>query len=81
MGFIVAKRLGKATRRNHVKRLLKEAYRLNRCHFMEALDATSIGFHGALSAKSIHVDFKTAEREITNLLDRVVLELHSRFDL
>ena len=81
MGFIVAKRLGKASGRNRVKRLLKEAYRLNRCQFMDALYARTMGFHGALSAKSINIDFKTAEREVTNLLDRVVLELHSSFDL
>lgn len=81
MGFIVAKRLGKANRRNLIKRLFREAYRLNRHPLMDILSSASAGFHGVLSAKTIHMDFKMVEKEIQRLLQRTVAELHSRFEL
>ena len=38
VGILVAKRLGKAVKRNRVKRLLKEGYRLNQALFSSAGD-------------------------------------------
>lgn len=81
MGFIVAKRLGKAARRNHVKRLLREAYRLHRHTLDTALSAAAAGLHGALIAKTTEMDFKTAEKEVIHLLNRAVHDLHVTFDL
>jgi ribonuclease P protein component len=81
MAFIVAKRLGKATERNYTRRLFKEAYRLNRHSFVHALCIAPVGFHGALIAKTVKMDFDTAKQEIIHLLDSVVNHLYSTFDL
>jgi ribonuclease P protein component len=81
MGFVVAKRLGKANRRNRIKRLFKEAYRLNRHSLMDVLSSSSASFHGLLAAKTIDMDFNTAEEEIQRLLKRLVTQLHSGFEL
>lgn len=81
MGFITAKRLGPATKRNRTKRLLKEAYRLNRHPLSAALTAASVGFHGVLIAKTVEMDFTTAEKEVVALLARATNDVHSTFDL
>src|SRR5699024_2731624 len=39
MGFIAAKRLGKANKRNYLKRLLRESYRLHRHPLTNAVEA------------------------------------------
>jgi ribonuclease P protein component len=75
MGFIAAKKLGKAAERNHLKRLLREAYRLHRHSLMDALQASSTGFYGALIGKTAAVNFKTVESETIHLLQRTVNHL------
>lgn len=77
MGFIVPKRLGKATKRNHAKRLLREAYRLNRHSFTETVSSYSAGFHGVLMATTIDIDFHTAEADIVELLEKAQSYMHS----
>lgn len=81
MGFIAAKRLGTATRRNRAKRLLKEAYRLHRHSLTEALTSASVALHGVLIAKTVQIDFSSTEKEVISLLNRVVNDLYSTFDL
>ena len=79
MGFIVPKKLGKATKRNHVKRLLREAYRLNRQPFTDIISSYSAGFHGVLMAKTIDINFTIAEAEVIELLEKVQSSMHSTF--
>jgi ribonuclease P protein component len=77
MGFIAAKKLGRAAERNHLKRLLREAYRLHRHSLMNVLQASSTGFYGALTGKTAAVNFKTVESETIHLLQRTVNHLQA----
>lgn len=71
MAFIVPKRLGKAVRRNRVKRQVKEAYRLNQYIIIDEVVAAGCIFHGALTAKTINAEYKVIKLNIVDLLKRV----------
>lgn len=75
MGFIVKKSLGKATKRNRMKRLLKEAYRKNQHLLSAPLQEAQITFHGALMAKSVGVAFAEVEKDVVSLLNEVKNQL------
>lgn len=69
MGFIVKKSLGKAVKRNHMKRLLKEAYRHHQHKLSEYLKDARMTFHGVLMAKSIDLTFADVEKDVVALLE------------
>lgn len=71
MGFIVKKSLGKANKRNRMKRLLKEAYRLHQHILSEPLQKAQLTFHGALMAKNIDRDYAEIEQSVVALLNEV----------
>ena len=71
MGFIVKKSLGKANKRNKIKRLLREAYRLHQHMLTDSLKNVRMTFHGAFMAKNIDMDFAVIEKEVINLLEQV----------
>lgn len=71
MGFIVKKSLGKANKRNRMKRLLKEAYRLHQHMLYDVLRDTEITFHGALMAKTIDASYHVIEHNVMLLLEQV----------
>lgn len=80
MGFIAKKSLGKANKRNRIKRLIKEAYRLNQNMLFNSVNNLHIGFHGALMAKTIDADFHSIEENIKELLENVQIHLSSISD-
>jgi ribonuclease P protein component len=71
MGFIVKKNLGKAHKRNRMKRLLKEAYRLHQHMLSEPLENARVTFHGAFMAKTVDLDFAVVEQNVIELLKKV----------
>lgn len=70
MGFIVRKSLGKANKRNRMKRLLKEAYRLHQHMLSAPLRDRQLTFHGALMANAIGVSYDNVERDVVALLEQ-----------
>lgn len=79
-GFIVKKKLGKAAKRNRIRRLLKEAYRLNRHGLTELVQTSDIGFHGVLMAKTTDLDFDQAQQSVAELLDKARRYILSNID-
>lgn len=68
MGFIVKTKLGKAAYRNRMKRIMREAYRLNK-HLLTDLFANgTFGFHGVLMANTLEADFDSAREDVAYLL-------------
>lgn len=71
MGFVVKKSLGKANKRNRMKRLLKEAYRHHQNILSEAVENADITFHGVLMAKTIDAKYADVEQNTIALLSKV----------
>lgn len=71
IGFIVKKSLGKANKRNKMKRLLREAYRLHQHILSDALCEAQLTLHGALMAKAIDVSYDKVEHDVIALLKEV----------
>lgn len=71
MGFIVKKSLGKANKRNRMKRLLKEAYRLHQHILSDSLRSAQVTLHGALMAKTTDASYADVEQSVVALLSEV----------
>jgi len=71
MGFIVKKSLGKANKRNKMKRLLKEAYRHHQYMLRDVLADMQLTFHGALMAQRVDLTYADVEQDVVSLLSHV----------
>jgi ribonuclease P protein component len=68
LGLAVGKGIGKAAARNRVKRLIREAYRLNRNRLPESADVVVI------ARKSVRADFGGITASLVNLAGRLMRE-------
>ncbi|SHF21775.1 ribonuclease P protein component [Fodinibius roseus] len=71
LGFIVKKSLGDAHKRNHMKRLLREAYRLHQHILTDPLQRIQRTLHGAFMAHTVDASFAEVEHDVTSLLAQV----------
>lgn len=71
IGFIVKKSLGNAHKRNNMKRLLREAYRLHQHILSDPLQRIQRTLHGAFMAHTIDATFTEVEQDVTTLLAQV----------
>ena len=71
MGFVVKKSLGKANKRNRMRRLLKEAYRHHQNILSEPIENAGKMFHGALIAKTTNANYTDVEHNVIALLSKV----------
>lgn len=69
MGFIVKTSLGKAVKRNYMKRLLREAYRHHQHTLSKHVEDAQLTFHGVLMAKSIDATYADVEKDVVSLLE------------
>lgn len=78
VGFIAPKKIGNAVKRIRVKRLLREAYRLNQHIITELPEITEMGLHYVFMAKHANLTYDVVERDVTDLLTQLRSKLTSK---
>lgn len=69
IGFAAPKKnIPKAVKRNRIKRLLREVYRLNQSYLQDFFTEERFGFHGLFLAKYQDLTFEEIEDEMITLL-------------
>ncbi|GAA5522539.1 ribonuclease P protein component [Fodinibius salicampi] len=71
MGFIVKKSLGKAHKRNRMKRLLREAYRRHQHIVTDSLSNVQRTLHGVLMARQIDATYTDVESDVKKVLTQL----------
>ncbi len=72
IGFIAPKKkIKSAVKRNRVKRLLREVYRMNQGYFQELFSHKNFGFHGVFMAHSDNITYQQVEADMIPILTQV----------
>lgn len=69
IGFISPKKIGTAYKRNRSKRLMREAYRLNKYSLLDILSKFNGGLHAVFIARHADLDYHTVEKDMVTLLE------------
>lgn len=68
IGFLSPKKIGNAVQRNRCKRLLREAYRLNKHIVTDHLSTQHQAFHAVFIARRSDLDYHDVEKDMVTLL-------------
>jgi len=68
IGFVAGKKVGKAVKRNKVKRLFREVYRLNKNRLISGIDLVVVAKKDA-----VEISFKDIEKELMSLFKKAGL--------
>jgi len=79
IGFIVAKKIGKAVTRNKLKRLLREVYRTHQHLLSDLFLSNAFGFHGVFMIQKRDVTFRSLEGEMIPMLEKMRSVLLKRY--
>ncbi len=72
IGFIAPKKkIGGAVKRNKIKRLLREVYRINQYHLQDLFSKESFGLHGAFIAQDDGLTFDQIKNDMIPVLEKV----------
>lgn len=75
VGFIAPKRIGNAVKRNHAKRLMREAYRLNQHILTKVPEINQIGLRFVFMAKQADLTFTDVQKDVIQLLNTLRSQL------
>lgn len=80
IGFIAPKKkIKSAVHRNRIKRVMREAYRINQGHLQDLCVEKRFGLHGAFVANSSEITFKDAESDTVAILQNLRESLLHQF--
>lgn len=71
IGFIVMKRLGKASDRNRIKRLIREVYRTNQHQLTDLFNKRIFGLHGVFMARHTNVTYQSIQTDMVQMLEKM----------